>query len=166
MIDLIKNYLPWLMSAITIYMTVLAGNKSKNAWIVGLGNQLLWLTWIIATGTWGLIPMNLALWTIYLRNHIKWNAHHSVTIVDNDELQVNDAVGHVGPVHHAVVRTGETSGNVYENCRVGTREAGKVVGYDIQGRPIMEAVPTDRFVPCFDDETMASPTLSPAGRHG
>jgi len=67
------TYLPWLMSAITIYMTVLAGNKSKFAWAVGLFNQALWLTWIVSTASWGFLPMNAALWIVYARNHFKWN---------------------------------------------------------------------------------------------
>ena len=69
---LIGEYLPWVLSAITIYMTVLAGNKTRWAWAIGLGNQALWLLWIIVTATWGLLPMNLALWVIYGRNHFKW----------------------------------------------------------------------------------------------
>jgi len=68
------TYLPWLMSAITIWMTVLAGNKHPKAWFFGLVNQALWLVWIVATGTWGLLPMNLALWIVYGRNHLKWRA--------------------------------------------------------------------------------------------
>lgn len=73
MLDLIRDYLPWLLSAITIWMTLLAGNVHKSAWLVGLGNQALWLVWIVATGTWGLIPLNVALWIVYSRNHLKWN---------------------------------------------------------------------------------------------
>lgn len=65
-------HMPWLLSAITIYMTVLAGNKTRWAWAIGLGNQALWLVWIIAASAWGLLPMNLALWIVYGRNHWKW----------------------------------------------------------------------------------------------
>ena len=65
-------WMPWLLSAVTIYMTVLAGNKTPWAWAVGLVNQALWLGWIILSGTWGLLPMNLALWIVYGRNHWKW----------------------------------------------------------------------------------------------
>lgn len=66
------TYMPWVMSAITIYMTILAGNKTRWAWAIGLANQALWLTWIIAVEAWGLLPMNLALWIVYSRNHLKW----------------------------------------------------------------------------------------------
>ena len=67
-------WMPWLLSAITIYMTVLAGNKNRYAWVIGLANQALWLIWIVASESWGLIPMNIALWIVYGRNHLKWNA--------------------------------------------------------------------------------------------
>lgn len=74
MTETIRLYLPWLMSAVTIWMTLLAGNKHKSAWLVGIGNQALWLTWIVTVGAWGLIPMNIALWIVYARNHLKWSA--------------------------------------------------------------------------------------------
>ena len=74
MSETIRLYLPWLMSAVTIWMTLLAGNKHKSAWLVGIGNQALWLTWIVTVGAWGLIPMNIALWIVYARNHLKWSA--------------------------------------------------------------------------------------------
>jgi hypothetical protein len=65
-------YMPWLLSAITIYMTVLAGNKTRWAWAIGLANQAHWLVWIFAAQAWGLLPMNIALWIVYSRNHLKW----------------------------------------------------------------------------------------------
>jgi hypothetical protein len=70
--DVIVAYLPWLLSAITIWMTLLAGNKSRSAWSVGLLNQVLWLVWIVAAQSWGMMPMNLALWVVYGRNYLKW----------------------------------------------------------------------------------------------
>ena len=72
MISIVVEYMPWVMSAVTIWMTLMAGNKHPSAWLVGLGNQALWLTWIVATETWGLLPMNGALWVVYARNHMKW----------------------------------------------------------------------------------------------
>lgn len=57
----------------TIWMTLLAGNNHQSAWAVGLVNQVLWVTWIIASQAWGLIPMSIALAIVYTRNHFKWN---------------------------------------------------------------------------------------------
>lgn len=71
--DFIVQNLPWLLSAITIYSMLLAGNKRRGAWIVGLFNQMLWGVWIILSESWGLIPMNIALWVVYARNYIKWS---------------------------------------------------------------------------------------------
>lgn len=65
--------LPWVLSLITIVQIWMTGNKHKRAWIVGLGNQALWLVWIVASQTWGLLPMNIALWIVFTRNHFKWN---------------------------------------------------------------------------------------------
>lgn len=73
MSEFLQVAIPYVLSAITIYMFVLAGNKSKNAWLVGLSNQGLWLVWIILTQAWGLLPMNIALWYVYARNHFKWS---------------------------------------------------------------------------------------------
>lgn len=72
--DLMSKTLPWILSALTIYMTVLAGNKARHAWLVGLLNQALWLLWIVASETWGMLPMNIGLWALYVRNHLKWRA--------------------------------------------------------------------------------------------
>lgn len=65
--------LPWFLSALTIYMTVLAGNRHRHAWLIALGGQAVWLVWIVASGSWGLLPMNVALWVVYTRNHLKWS---------------------------------------------------------------------------------------------
>lgn len=70
---MIKDYLPWLLSVLTIYMTFLQGEKHQSAWIVGLFNQVLWLLFAVTTHTWGLLPLNAALWYLYIRNFIKWD---------------------------------------------------------------------------------------------
>jgi len=79
---MIVTYLPWLMSCLTIWMTLLAGNNHPRAWAVGLANQVLWVTWIIASETWGLIPMSIALAIVYARNHFKWKAEKEDSAVN------------------------------------------------------------------------------------
>ena len=72
MIPIIREYLPWVLSCITIWMTLAAGNKHPSAWLIGLGNQALWLVWICSAQAWGFLPLNIALWVVYARNHWKW----------------------------------------------------------------------------------------------
>lgn len=69
---LITDGLPWLLSAMTIWMTVLQGKKSAAGWIVGLCNQVGWLVWQLYTHTWGLLPLNAVLWVLYIRNYMLW----------------------------------------------------------------------------------------------
>jgi hypothetical protein len=64
--------LPWLLSCITITMMVMAGNEHRKAWLLALVGQAIWLVWIILSKNWGLLPMNIALWVVYGRNHLKW----------------------------------------------------------------------------------------------
>lgn len=74
--DAIRDYLPYLLSAITIAQMWMAGNKHPSAWAVAICNQLLWAIWIGITETWGLVPMNIALWVVCWRNHVKWQRSH------------------------------------------------------------------------------------------
>ena len=64
--------LPWVLSAMTITVMWLAGNKNPLAWRLSLVNQCLWLWWIVATAAWGLLPMNLAMFVVAGRNLRRW----------------------------------------------------------------------------------------------
>jgi hypothetical protein len=70
--ELVRDWLPWIMSAITLWMTFLQGKKTWVAWAWGLLNQFLWLTFVLATETWGLLPLNIGLWYLYARNLQRW----------------------------------------------------------------------------------------------
>ena len=80
-------YLPFLLSIVTIWMTLLAGNFHRSAWLVGLVNQALWLVWIVMSETWGLIPLNLALWVVYAHNHYKWHTAIQVKLAQPKETK-------------------------------------------------------------------------------
>lgn len=73
-------WLPYVLSALTIWSMFLAGEKKRGAWLIGLINQLLWLVWICATKSWGLLPMNIALWVVYGRNYWKWGRPNKSTV--------------------------------------------------------------------------------------
>ena len=46
------EHIAWLISAVSITQIWLAGNKHKNAWILTIANQFLWLAFIIHTESW------------------------------------------------------------------------------------------------------------------
>ena len=56
----------------SLLMSVLTGNLWRYAWLFGLGIQCLWLIWIYAAQAYGFLPLCLALFVIYTRNHMKW----------------------------------------------------------------------------------------------
>lgn len=66
-----------MLSAITIYQSVLVGNKDLNGWRLALANQCLWFVWVVGSGTWGFLPLNLALTTVYIRNYRLWKRAQS-----------------------------------------------------------------------------------------
>lgn len=70
--QLVVIYLPYVLSAVTIYTMVLAGDKKRSAWVAGMAGNGLWLAWIWAGNTWGLLPLNFALWAVYARNYRNW----------------------------------------------------------------------------------------------
>jgi hypothetical protein len=72
MLEFIIMFLPWLLSVLTILSMHYAGKKKVLGWKIALLNSGLWLIWILATGTWGLLPMNLALWYVYGKNYYEW----------------------------------------------------------------------------------------------
>ena len=69
----IATYLPWIISVLSIYTVWSTGNKNKYAWLLSAFSQALWLMWIWASASWGLIPLNIAMWFMSIRNFIKWN---------------------------------------------------------------------------------------------
>lgn len=84
-----------IMSLITILVMWLAGNNDKRAWLLGLANQVLWVIFIIMTGSWGLLLLTGSLVVVYIRNLRKWEHGpytHSYKSYDDimDYLSVDD----------------------------------------------------------------------------
>lgn len=59
-------------SAVTIYSSILYGNKSTRGPLLGLVSQVPWWTLMIHDGLWGLAPVNIAMTCIHVRNFWKW----------------------------------------------------------------------------------------------
>lgn len=65
-------HLPILISCVTLVAIWLQGIKWRHAWGVSLGNQALWLSWIVMTQTWGFLLLTIALTGLYAWNHFLW----------------------------------------------------------------------------------------------
>ena len=70
--ELLTTYLPWVASVITLGTTWLSGHKVWWAFAPRIVNQFVWFTWIIASETWGFLPMAIILLMMYTRNHLLW----------------------------------------------------------------------------------------------
>lgn len=57
------------MSLLTAY---LAGSLRRTGWIVGLGTQVLWAAYAIATAQYGFLFSVAGFTVIYLRNYLRW----------------------------------------------------------------------------------------------
>ena len=64
--------MPVKMLRMSITIMYLIGEKRRYSFLVGLGNQALWLTWLIYIGTWGMLPTVAAMVFMYVRNYQKW----------------------------------------------------------------------------------------------
>jgi hypothetical protein len=60
------------ISVVTIIQMYLLSRKAKSGLYVGIFSQFLWLAFIITTGSWGLFPLNIALWYIFLTGIFRW----------------------------------------------------------------------------------------------
>jgi len=69
--DFINATFPWILSCFTIWTFFLAGDQNRHTWRVGLVSQVFWMTWIYTTGSWGLIPGNVGLTIVFIRNELK-----------------------------------------------------------------------------------------------
>lgn len=70
----ITKYLPWLLSLVTVAATIMAGNLDPLGWALSALNQVLWFIWIMHDfkRNKGLLPMNLILTVIFIRNYLQW----------------------------------------------------------------------------------------------
>lgn len=69
---MIRTLIPWATSAGTLLGMWLIGQKKSIGWIVGLVNQVLWITFAVMFEAWGLLPLSLALIVIYTRALLAW----------------------------------------------------------------------------------------------
>jgi len=65
-------YWSYILTAVGVFGLWLAGRKSKFGWAVGLGAQVLWLSYAITTEQWGFIVSAVAYGWVYSKNFLAW----------------------------------------------------------------------------------------------
>ena len=54
------------------------GNRSRKAPIVGMFGQILWWWLTISQSMWGLIPLNVIMFIIHIRNYIRMKREDAI----------------------------------------------------------------------------------------
>ena len=62
----------WVLTAGGVFGLWLAGRRNVWGWAVGLGMQVLWIAYAVATVQWGFIVSALAYGAVYGRNWARW----------------------------------------------------------------------------------------------
>lgn len=65
-------YWSYILTAVGVFGLWLAGRKSKFGWAVGLGAQVLWISYAITTEQWGFIVSAVAYGWVYSKNFLAW----------------------------------------------------------------------------------------------
>lgn len=60
------------LGAVGVFGLWLAGRKDPRGWMVGVGAQVLWLVYAVATQQWGFIVTALAYAWVYANNALRW----------------------------------------------------------------------------------------------
>lgn len=66
------TYWSYVLAAVGVFGLYLAGRKSKAGWAVGLGAQVLWIAYAVATNQPGFIVSALAYAWVYGKNFLSW----------------------------------------------------------------------------------------------
>jgi len=67
----------WALAAVGILGIYLAGRQKAVGWLVGVGAQVLWLAYGIATRQWGFLTTAVAYAAIYGKNWLSWRRQAS-----------------------------------------------------------------------------------------
>lgn len=63
----------WGLALLGIAGLILAGNKKKSGWALGIATQGFWLTYALVTHQYGFILGSVAYAYVYSRNFLKWH---------------------------------------------------------------------------------------------
>jgi nicotinamide riboside transporter PnuC len=62
-----------MLTAVGVTGLWIAGRRSAWGWVIGLGAQVLWVAYAVATRQWGFIGSALAYGFVYGRNALRWH---------------------------------------------------------------------------------------------
>lgn len=60
------------LAAVGIAGLWIAGRKNAWGWAIGIGAQVLWIIYAVATMQWGFIASALAYGFVYTKNFVSW----------------------------------------------------------------------------------------------
>ena len=61
-----------LISIVTIIQIYMLSRHMMYGLYVGLVSQVLWIMFIVNTKSWGLLPLNVVLWWVFISGIIEW----------------------------------------------------------------------------------------------
>ena len=68
------EYWSWVLTAFGIFGLWVAGSGKSWGWLIGLGIQVVWIWFAIATKQYGFIVSAIAYSIVYGRNYKKWKS--------------------------------------------------------------------------------------------
>lgn len=83
--EVLKQLIPFVLSANTIALNWLVGNRKTSGWVLGCVGQALWFVFIFTWQVWGLLPLAAVLTVVYARNLMKWRQEQQERDDDADE---------------------------------------------------------------------------------
>jgi hypothetical protein len=70
----------WILTAVGVTGLYLAGRKVWWAWLIGLGAQVLWIAYALATVQYGFLVSAVAYGWVYGRNALSWYRDHQESV--------------------------------------------------------------------------------------
>lgn len=70
----------WILTFVGISGLYLAGRKRWAGWAIGLGAQVLWVAYAVATRQWGFIFSAIAYGSVYALNVRRWRAEKKAEV--------------------------------------------------------------------------------------
>lgn len=70
----------WALTVVGVFGLYLAGKRSPWGWVVGIGAQILWLAYALATRQWGFLVSCFAYGFVYVKNFRSWRRADQATV--------------------------------------------------------------------------------------